>query len=288
MAPKQQPTEPKRATLQVPHSEADNRIRAQIDRGRELLVRAIASGSELKDVRLEMYAWSDYNTELLKRIVDTDELADEYEYKTFIATLGPTSFQEELQDLRSRTQYYINRLVSILGRLELMPESHLLSPSGKERCSSSPPEVGRRVFVVHGRDEGAKQSVARCLEKLELEAIILHEQPNQGRTLMEKFEDYADVGFTVVLLTPDDIGAACDNTKDLRPRARQNVVFELGFFIGKLGRQGVCALHKGDVELPSDFAGVLWVPMDSGGAWQLALGREIRAAGLDVDLNKLA
>lgn len=84
------------------------------------------------------------------------------------------------------------------------------------------------------------------------------------------------------------MGAARDDIHNLRPRARQNVIFELGFFIGRLGRQRVCALHKGDVEIPSDFAGVLWVPMDPGGAWRFTLGREMKAAGLDVDLNKLA
>jgi predicted nucleotide-binding protein len=90
-----------------------------------------------------------------------------------------------------------------------------------------------------------------------------------------------------VLLTPDDMGAARDGTDNLKPRARQNVIFELGFFSGKLGRQRVCALHKGGVEIPSDFAGVVWVPMDLGGAWRFDLVWEMRAAGWDVDSNKL-
>lgn len=157
----------------------------------------------------------------------------------------------------------------------------------KEQPVGSHPKVGRRVFVVHGHDEEAKQSVARCLERLELEAIILHEKPSRGQTIIEKFEDYADVGFAVVLLTPDDVGAAKDDKGNLRPRARQNVVFELGFFVGSLGRQRVCALLKGDVEIPSDFAGVLWMPMDPQGAWCFKLVQEMRAAGLDVDPNKL-
>ena len=175
----------------------------------------------------------------------------------------------------------------ILNRLDLIPESPTLAQQVKERPVDSHPEVGRRVFVVHGHDEEAKQSVARCLEKLELEAIILHEKPSRGQTIIEKFEDYADVGFAVVLLTPDDMGAARDNVDNLKPRARQNVVFELGFFVGSLGRRRVCALLKGDVEIPSDFAGVLWVPMDAGGAWRFKLVQEMIAAGLDVDPNKL-
>ena len=110
---------------------------------------------------------------------------------------------------------------------------------------SGPPKSTNQVFVIHGHDESARESVARFLEKLELEPIILHEQPNKGRTIIEKFEDYADVRFAVVLLTPDDVGAVKDRADDLRPRARQNVVFEFGFFIGKLGRERVCALGEG-------------------------------------------
>ena len=132
-----------------------------------------------------------------------------------------------------------------------------------------------------------ESSFARCLERLGLQAIILHEQPNRGRTIIEKFEDYAKVSFAVVLLTPDDVGAAVEDAAHLQPRARQNVILELGYFAGRLGRDRVCALHKGGVEIPSDFSGVLWVEMDVGGAWQFRLAREIEAAGLEVDLDRL-
>jgi predicted nucleotide-binding protein len=144
-----------------------------------------------------------------------------------------------------------------------------------------------KVFIVHGHDEEAKESAARCVEKLGLEAVILHEQPNRGRTVIEKFEGNADVAFVVVLLTPDDIGGEKDNINELRPRARQNVILELGFFIGQLGRERVCALHKGSVEIPSDISGVLWVPLDPNGAWRISLAKEMKAAGLQVDLNRL-
>jgi predicted nucleotide-binding protein len=288
MARKQQSTEPKRATLQVPRSEAEDRVKAQIEKGRQILTRTIQNESELEDARREMQIWSDYNIELLKRIVDTNELASSYRKVTIRRAIGRTPLIAKARNFYSDVEYYVNRLESILSRLELIPESAVLVQPVEAQSIGSHPEVSRRVFVVHGHDEEAKQSVARCLEKLELEAIILHEQPSQGRTIIEKFEDYADVGFAVVLLTPDDMGAAKDETGNLRPRARQNVVFELGFFVGKLGRQQVCALHKGDVEIPSDFAGVLWVPMDPKRAWRFTLGREMKAAGLDVDLNKLA
>lgn len=150
------------------------------------------------------------------------------------------------------------------------------------------PEIDRNsVFVVHGHDQ-ARESVARLLEHLGLKPIILHEQPDRGRTIIEKFESYAAVGFAVVLLTPDDVGGnASDQPEALKPRARQNVIFELGFFVAALGRRRVCALYKGDVELPTDYAGVVYTPMDPADGWQLKLARELKHAGLDVDLNKV-
>jgi predicted nucleotide-binding protein len=143
----------------------------------------------------------------------------------------------------------------------------------------------RRLFVVHGQDEAAKQTVARFLEKLDLKPIILHEQANKGRTLIEKFEINAEVDFAVVLLTPDDVGYPVGEDGKAKPRARQNVVFELGYFLGYLGRGRVCALYKGDVEIPSDFNGVVYVPMDDAQGWKILLAREIKAAGIDVNLN---
>jgi predicted nucleotide-binding protein len=146
---------------------------------------------------------------------------------------------------------------------------------------------GDKVFIVHGHDDLAKQEVARMLEKLELRPIILHEQPNGGRTIIEKFEANTDVGFAVVLLTPDDVGASQKDSGDQRPRARQNVVLELGYFVGKLGRGRVCGLRRGDVELPSDIHGVVYVELDAAGAWKMKLVQELKSAGFKVDLNKL-
>lgn len=143
----------------------------------------------------------------------------------------------------------------------------------------------RKVFVVHGHDEGAREAVARFLEQIGLEPIILHERANQGRTIIEKVEAEADVLFAVVLLTPDDEG--CKKGGSLQPRARQNVVFELGYFVGHLGRNHVCALMRGEVEIPSDFTGVVYAKFDESGGWKQALGRELEAAGIVFDWNKI-
>lgn len=144
---------------------------------------------------------------------------------------------------------------------------------------------GKDIFIVHGHDDEAKETVARFVEKLGGKAIILHEQPNGGRTIIEKFEHHANVAFAIVLLTPDDLGGK--SAKALKQRARQNVVFELGFFFAKLGRNRVCALHKEDVEIPSDIQGVIYTPMDKAGAWRTALARELKEAGVPLDYDKV-
>jgi predicted nucleotide-binding protein len=139
-----------------------------------------------------------------------------------------------------------------------------------------------QVFLVHGRDSAAKQEVARFLERAGLQVVILHEQANEGRTIIEKFEAHGgSAGFAVVLLTPDDVGGPSEGS--LQPRARQNVVGEMFWFAGRLGRRAVCALKKGDLELPSDFAGVGYTEMDDRGAWKMELLRELKAVGYDVD-----
>lgn len=146
--------------------------------------------------------------------------------------------------------------------------------------------MSNKVFIVHGHDDAAIQEMARTLEKGGFEAIILHEQPDSGLTIIEKIERYADVDFAVVLYTECDLGRAKEmDQKDERYRARQNVVFEHGYLIGKLGRDHVCALVKGNVETPGDISGVVYVSMDSAGAWKMQLGKNMRAVGLPVDLN---
>lgn len=143
-----------------------------------------------------------------------------------------------------------------------------------------------KVFVVHGRDNGTKETVARFLEQQGLQPIILHEQPSRGMTIPEKLIANSDVGFAVVLLTPDDLGRAKTDSEE-KPRARQNVMLELGYFVGRLGRDKVCALLKDSVELPSDYVGVVYVGWDDAGAWKMELAKEMHAAGYDIDFNKV-
>ena len=142
-----------------------------------------------------------------------------------------------------------------------------------------------KVFIVHGSDTGARAEVARAVEKLKIEPVILAEQANVGSTIIEKFELHANVGFAIVLLTPDDVGRS-KHDDEVRPRARQNVIFEFGFFIGRLGRKRVCALTKGRVEIPSDYSGVLYIDMNQVD-WKQQLVRELNTAGYKADANRL-
>lgn len=147
--------------------------------------------------------------------------------------------------------------------------------------------LSKRIFIVHGHDNEMLQTIARFVSTLDLEPVILHEQANRGRTVIEKVEAETDVGFAIVLLTPDDEGRK-QGTTELEPRARQNVLLELGYFLAKLGRPRVCALRRGEVNIPSDFAGVVWEPFDDHGGWKVKLCRELEAAGYDIDWKKLS
>jgi predicted nucleotide-binding protein len=142
----------------------------------------------------------------------------------------------------------------------------------------------RKVFIVHGRDNEAKQEVGRFIESLGLSAIILHEQASSGMTIIEKIEHYAnDADFALVLYTACDHGRGVHETKvSPKNRARQNVVFEHGYLMAKLGRENVCSLVKGDIETPNDISGVVYVDLDMLGAWKVEVKKELVACGYDI------
>lgn len=270
-------------TLLISKDEAEKLINERINLGQELMSAQIFSEAQLEQTRPKYYEWSSYNAELLKRIFNTDELSNEYSSFWGFASSAYTTLQEDIAEFKKDIQEKINRLTSIRTRLPLLATSYIK----EEQAVTKEKELTNEIFIVHGRDEGVKQAVARFLEKLELRPIILSEQPNGGKTVIEKFEANADVGFAVVLLTPDDIGSLDESGAEQKHRARQNVIFELGYFVGKLGRSRVCALYDQTVELPSDIVGVAYVALDGAGAWKFELAKELKAAGYNFDGNKL-
>ena len=150
-------------------------------------------------------------------------------------------------------------------------------------------ETRRKVFISHGHDEEAITTVAEFVENLGLKVTVLDEQLGNDLTVIDNLERYADdTGFAIALLTPDDVGALKDEAdRQLNPRARQNVLFELGYFIGKLNPNRVCLLYKEGVELPSGIRDVAYVPMDSADAWKLKLRQGMRNAGLPIDMSQV-
>lgn len=200
---------------------------------------------------------------------------------------GASEAQRYVEEGRQAAIALLNQAVRSLEEEIEFAEPEVESVSVSETPAVRPTiAIKRRVFVVHGHDEGAREAVARFLEKVGIEAIILHEQANRGRTIIEKIEAYGDVGFAVVLLTPDDVGNVVGGEPE--PRARQNVLLELGYFLGRLGREHVCTLKRGAVSIPTDFEGVVWGSMDTGDGWKWELGKELKAAGFDVDFNLVA
>jgi predicted nucleotide-binding protein len=166
------------------------------------------------------------------------------------------------------------------------PNAEAFKPDIDKRMESMETSEGRKVFIVHGNDEKKKEAVAALLAKMELEPVILHEQPGHAMALIEKFEQYGDVVFAIIILTGDDYGYAKGKPEESKPRPRQNVVFELGFLIGRFQGQHVCALHEEGLEMPSDYKGAVFIPYDAGGIWKLLVARAMKTANLNVDLNK--
>lgn len=142
------------------------------------------------------------------------------------------------------------------------------------------------VFIVHGHNCEAKEKAARFIEKLGFKTIILHEQASGGKTIIEKIEKHSDVGFGIVIYTPDDMGNVKSQAEifELNQRARQNVVFEHGYLIGRIGRDKVIPLITGDIELPNDISGMVYLTDND---WQIDIAKEMKNAGYDIDFNKI-
>ena len=244
------PEEPK---LQVARAEARRSLDERIELGQQMLDRQINSVQAIDELKNDFRTWHDYNKRLLQRLFMTTALADEYVPVMFMSSGSPDP-QRRLQSVRHDIEHLTQKLVSIVNRLDLYDEPAGVGPATR-RTAAMP--KGQTVFVVHGHDDARKLEVAHFIERVTGQRpTILHEQSNRGRTIIEKLEYHAtEAGFAVVLLNGDDVGGV--DKASLRPRARQNVVMELGLFMGLLGRSGVVALCEEGVERPSDIDGVL-------------------------------
>jgi predicted nucleotide-binding protein len=249
-------------------------VRKQILRGRNI-AETEYDEDEIDDATAAETKWDLYNTELLSRSFSDDSLLNDYK------AIRLTKYYEDADDIlaihENRMYARVTFLESVVERIKLIPEGG----EGEHHRASSQTPGGERVFIIHGHDEASKSQVARLVEKLGFSAIILAEQTNRGRTIIEKLERDSNVAFAVAILTPDDIVGTQS------ARARQNVILELGHFEGKLGRDRVCILYTPGVEIPSDIRGVALYELDKAGAWRYSLAKELRDAGFPVDMNKL-
>lgn len=196
----------------------------------------------------------------------------------------PVDFKQRL------TAEFTSAVNKVAAHVDMLQSESVSSKSplstASERAVSS---VRSKVFVVHGHDEAAKAQVARLMHQINVEFIILSEEPNKGRTIIQKFTDHAaDASFALVVMSGDDEGRSkAQHDAPLKPRTRQNVIFELGYFLSALGPGRVCALTKGGPEIPSDYEGVLYEPMDERGFWRYSVVKELKAAGFNVDANNV-
>jgi predicted nucleotide-binding protein len=247
-----------------------------ITKGKDPAVRAVET--KIMSGLSQIYGADTYEFERLSSAGKLDRT-----FYSIYSKTGPGEIRQGVEDGRQDAIAVLSAEVASLQEALEHSRSSDTPTRGEDPKSAVP--ASNDVFIIHGRDDKAKVEVARLVERAGLKAIILHEQANSGRTIIEKFEGHGGaVGFAIAVMTPDDVGGLPD--KELYPRARQNVIGEMFWFAGRLGRDRVCALKKGDLEMPSDFAGVGYTDMDDRGAWKAELLRELAAAGYTVDWGK--
>lgn len=219
-----------------------------------------------------------------KRFLIKKYKEDSYEYKEFINKCNSL----HLYSYRTDAQKHINRRKRELECIKIMLNDCLeeLKEENVTPISEKASSVGfdfSKVFIVHGHDGELKHHVARIIEKQGIEPVILSEQTSQGRTIIEKFEEYSDVGGAICLFTSDDLGRSKKDDRE-QARARQNVVFETGYFMGKLGRKHTIILADKGVDMPSDLSGVVYTDVTD---WRVAVLKELKQMGYTINLNKL-
>lgn len=237
--------------------------------------------------------WIGYNVEFLKQAFDNPNS----EYKGHFEGAGTRSFftsdEDSVQLEREEIEDKISNLEGLIKKAPLIPvkvnETKSIEEAVKSKTIEEPDKIknSKRVFIVHGHDSHLRDATELLIKSLDYEPVVLFKEPNGGKTIIEKLErEVKDVAFAIILYTPCDEGRAVGES-ELLPRARQNVVFEHGLMCGMLGRGRVVALKSGDVEIPTDLLGIVYISYDEGGVWKYYIAKEMKAAGLNIDLNKI-
>lgn len=284
MAKVKQVAEKVPSELKICKEEAEQKLKERIEKGKELLNMQITNELQVHEAKKQYRKWNDYNFEYLRRIFSTDEEAEKYNKHTRISYKINPMLSDKIFYFVDDVKEKIHRLDSLLGRIDLISlEISLSDVQVQNKVSTT-----KKVFIVHGRDELAKTNLENLLHEMGLEPIVLHRQADEGQTVIEKFEKYgSDVGYAFILLTPDEIAylAHEDSLPDIErqkeKRARPNVIFEFGYFVGKLGRNRVCCLYTGDVDIPSDLNGLVYKEYNKNikeVAWDIQ--KDLKAVGI--------
>lgn len=279
-----------RTMLKISHEEFKSKLIEQISNGKMIYSTDIQTEGQLLTNEKEYNLWNDYNTEYLKSVFTIAENKYRQRYSSTGSMIG---VREVLAGVNTSDPIYRRRRFRQLieAKIEDM-ESLLLKadliPSEIENSSSmkkEPISISHRpsvVFIIHGHDEEMKKSVQVFLSRGDLQDIVLHEQPDKNLTVIEKLiQEGAAADYVIGLLSPDDV------QEDGSVRARQNVILEIGYFIGKLGRDKVRLLRRGNTAIPSDLQGILFENYDEAGAWRIKLAKEIQAVGVPINIDKI-
>jgi predicted nucleotide-binding protein len=264
-------------------------LKDRIQIGEEIFNRQIQTREQLEEAKKNNADWNSYNSELLKQSFNNEynEYKKLYDDVNFYYGLVGGRTQNELLEFKEKLQNKLTNLNQLLAKSDLMKSQVADQNQTTTVITQGGTLNSNNIFIVHGQNNEIKVNVARTLEKLGLNPIILHEQANAGKTIIEKFETHSDVGFAIILMTDDDFGKAKNETDNFNSRARQNVILEMGYFIGRLGRERVCPLFMKGVELPSDLYGLLYIEIDSSEHWKIKIAKELKAAGYNIDVNKI-
>jgi predicted nucleotide-binding protein len=263
----------KEPILKIPLPMAQDQLMAQIQAGKELMSAPRRTKADRDALLKRIKYWQDYNKTWLDVNIG-GFIADRFTSRIF-------NDPNALQTLWANQYHYlddeITQLQSIHDRLTFWAPQPQAAPTASQARPDAP------IFIVHGSDTLRAEAVARAVERATShDTIILREQASLGRTLIEKFEHHAaQVSYAIIILTPDDHGARTGNTAT-QPRGRQNVIFEMGYFFGLIGRRNVSVLLHPSVEKPSDTDGIVYIPFDDTGTWKTELFRELHHAGFDI------
>ena len=291
-------TPPARSVLIVERKFLIDQLKIQIERGRQIALMPVTTRVESNyysrqstieydktqedAFNNERRKWQQFVEELLKQSFSVSN--NEY-HKKFCDTGQTLIFvpgQDYIQDERDEINQKVAYLESLIEFIPLIPSSIETSIAPKDDAVA---HKSNKVFVVHGHDTASRAEVELLIKKLGYEPVVLFKQASGGKTVIEKLEDETEsIGFAIILYTACDFGRAKEDGKE-QPRARQNVVFEHGYLCAKLGRKRVCALVEPGIDVPSDLAGIVYIPLY--GPWEYMIAKEMKQAGLDVDLNKL-